>query len=77
MWEVPTYSRDSDLEELGDVDKDGSEDGWEEVAEDPGGAPLDLPVVVGPAHCEVPLHPHCYDQVDAQTQNYPAQWTGY
>ena len=41
----------ADLEELGDVDKDGCEKGGEEVVEDPGVAGLQLPVVVGATHC--------------------------
>ena len=63
----------ADLEELGDVDKDGGEESRKEVVEDPGGPGLDLPVVVRSADCEVPLNTHCYDQVDAQAQNYPEQ----
>ena len=59
------------LQELGDVDQDGAEDGREDVKDDPLRLGLDLPVVVRPADGCEPLHPHRHDDVDTAAHADP------
>ena len=62
------------LEEPWETDDGGPGDGEGDVGGGTVGPLLHLPVVVGPTHGKVTLHPHRHDQVDARTQADPVQW---
>ena len=61
----------TDLQELGEIDEESSQEGREEIAEQPAGAGLALSVVVRPADGCVSLNTNCQDQEDTQTQHDP------
>ena len=68
---VHTDLGETDLKELGDVDQESSEDGWEEITEDSAGPGLDLPVVVRPTDCQEPLNTHRHNYVDTAAHTDP------
>ena len=71
MGEVNTILHCLHLKELGDVDCQSSQQGGEDVDDDPVAPALHLPVVVRSTDSQVPLHTHSYDQVDTGTHTYP------
>ena len=67
MGEVNTKLHCCHLEELRHIDHESCQQGREDVHDHPLAPPLHLPVVVGSADSQVPLHPHSYYQVDTCT----------
>ena len=61
------------LQELGDVDEDGAEDGRDDVEDDPLRPGLNLPVVMRPTDSEEPLHPDGHDDVDTAAHADPGK----
>ena len=68
---VHTDLRETDFKELGQIDKERTEEGREEITEDSTGAGLDLSVVVRPHYGQVSLNTNCQDDEDTQTHHDP------
>ena len=73
--EVGTKLCRLNLHELGDVDKDRSSQGGDDVHQGPVALGLDLVVVVWSAHSKVALYANTHYHIDTPTYAYPATFS--
>ena len=73
MGEVNTILHCLHLKELGDVDCQSSQQGGEDVDDDPVAPALDLPVVVRSTDSQISLHTDTNDEEDAAADAHPVE----